>query len=111
MRPLGEATGYQNYNGSEHVADHVVLKATGFLGVCSFVKCRRLKYLRRLLRSDQLMLLKFLAVAGIRQRTWLQTIRNDFCWLHDLFPHKFENLGHPHENFKGWIELVHSSPS
>ena len=74
-----------------------------------YLKCKRLKYLKRLLRSDQILLLKMLCVGGREPGTWFAAIVADLQWLCDVLLGKFEELGRPSTNLSTWLEFIYQA--
>ena len=98
-----------NTEHGAHSTDAEVLEAAGVLSAHTIVRVKRLKYIRRLLCSDQKHLLYLVTITAVRDRTWLAAIVADMAWMKAQLTSKLEALPSPASDLSPWLELILSS--
>ena len=111
MRMYREIHGMTNYEAERHTSDLAVLDHAQIFEVSDYVSILRLKYLKRLLNSDQHVLHGLLGCASIREGSWLHAVCDDFARMRSIACNSFANLPDPHVDVCPWLELVRTLPS
>ena len=109
MKTLRNALVRFNFSYGEHVTDREVLRKSGMPDALSIVRANRLRYLRRLLLSDQRSLIHLVVATSGRNQSWLATIIDDLAWLKKCLQFKLSSLPNPAEDLKPWLELTKST--
>ena len=104
-----ECTDTCNYTSSRHYRDDEVLDIVCEPTAEDIVRAMRLKYLRRLLASDQRLLVRLICLCGVQPGTWLHAIVSDLCWLKDTLADKLSSLPNPVDDLHPWLSLCQSS--
>ena len=106
MRIYREIHGMTNYEAERHTSDLAVLDHAQIFEVSDYVSILRLKYLRRLLNSDQHVLHGLVACASIREGSWLHSVCGDFARMKTVAYSAFAELPDPHVDVGPWLSLV-----
>ena len=110
IKTLRSALGLFNISNREHVTDREILRKSNMPEALSIVRTNRLRYLRRLILSDQRSLIHLVVATSGRNQSWLATVISDLAWMKRCLPFKLASLPDPCVELSPWLDLS-KSPS
>ena len=95
-------------DNAQRTTDKHILDSVDVPDALVVVRSHRLRYLRRLILSDQEDLRLQIVLSSGRNDSWMAAIFEDISWMIQTLPQIWDSMPNPQHDFAAWITLIKS---